>query len=460
MKSFSNCLSNNSTKQRGLLGLSNIKLLQLMIVILIPFLGVAQKIATKRPNVVLIMADDLGYGSLGCYGNKDIQTPNIDRLAANGMRFTDFHSSGTVCTPTRAALLTGRYPQRCEWVADEELSPVFREQRKKNPSQRWAWGISTNEITIADLLKKAGYRTAIFGKWHLGYDFKFHPKNYGFDEFRGFLGGNVDYYSHMAGYGLKELDWWNGDNIENEVGYTTDLLTKYSENFISRQTQDKPFFLLLTHGAPHNPWQARDSTLNTSPQEAYKDMIEKLDESVGKIKTALNKYGFEKNTLLIFCSDNGAQAPKGVMANTPLKGIKAEMTEGGHRVPFIASWPGTIKAGKINANTLMSMDFFPTFLKLAKANTPQNHPIDGIDIMPILKNKATSTERTLHWRFGDNWAVRKGPWKLSGQGEKTLCLVNVVKDISEKTNQLNKKPELENELLALHQKWTELVGKR
>jgi arylsulfatase A len=460
MKSFSNCLSNNSTKQRGLLGLSNIKLLQLMIVILIPFLGVAQKIATKRPNVVLIMADDLGYGSLGCYGNKDIQTPNIDRLAANGMRFTDFHSSGTVCTPTRAALLTGRYPQRCEWVADEELSPVFREQRKKNPSQRWAWGISTNEITIADLLKKAGYRTAIVGKWHLGYDFKFHPKNYGFDEFRGFLGGNVDYYSHMAGYGLKELDWWNGDNIENEVGYTTDLLTKYSENFISRQTQDKPFFLLLTHGAPHNPWQARDSTLNTSPQEAYKDMIEKLDESVGKIKTALNKYGFEKNTLLIFCSDNGAQAPKGVMANTPLKGIKAEMTEGGHRVPFIASWPGTIQAGKINANTLMSMDFFPTFLKLAKANTPQNHPIDGIDIMPILKNKATSTERTLHWRFGDNWAVRKGPWKLSGQGEKTLCLVNVVKDISEKTNQLNKKPELENELLALHQKWTELVGKR
>jgi arylsulfatase A len=460
MNLHSNWLPGSSVQQRGFLGRRNLKLWQLVLVILIPFIGAAQQNSNKMPNIVLIMADDLGYGSLGCYGNKDIQTPNLDLMAANGMRFTDFHSSGTVCTPTRAALLTGRYPQRCEWVEDEELSPVYQEQRKNNPSQRWAWGISNNEITIADLLKKAGYRTAIVGKWHLGYDFKFHPKNYGFDEFRGFLGGNVDYYLHMAGYGLKELDWWNGDNIENEVGYTTDLLTKYSENFISRQTQDKPFFLLLTHGAPHNPWQARDSTLNTSPQEAYKDMIEKLDESVGKIKTALNKYGFEKNTLLIFCSDNGAQAPKGVMANAPLKGIKAEMTEGGHRVPFIASWPGTIPIGKINANTVMSMDFFPTFLKLAKANTPQNHPIDGIDIMPILKNKATSTERTLHWRFGDNWAVRKGPWKLSGQGEKTHSLVNVVKDISEETNQLNKKPELENELLALHQKWTELVGKR
>jgi arylsulfatase A len=460
MNLHSNWFPESSAQQQGFLGLRNIKMWQLVLVILIPFIGAAQQNSNKSPNIVLIMADDLGYGSLGCYGNKDIQTPNIDRLAAKGMRFTDFHSSGTVCTPTRAALLTGRYPQRCEWVEDEELSPVYREQRKNNLSQRWAWGISSDEITIADLLKKAEYRTAIVGKWHLGYDFKFHPKNYGFDEFRGFLGGNVDYYSHVAGYGLKELDWWNGDNIENEAGYTTDLLTKYSENFISRQTQDKPFFLLLTHGAPHNPWQARDSTINKSPKEAYKDMIEKLDESVGKIKAALNNYGFEKNTLLIFCSDNGAQAPKGVMANTPLKGIKAEMTEGGHRVPFIASWPGTIPAGKINTNTVMSMDFFPTFLKLAKVNTPQSHSIDGIDIMPILKNKATSTERTLHWRFDDNWAVRKGPWKLIGQGEKTLSLVNVVKDISEETNQLNKKPELENELLELHQKWTGLVGKR
>lgn len=460
MKLYSGYYSYRSTRQQLILILSNIHLWGLMLVICIPLMGAAQKNLNKRPNIILIMADDLGYGSLGCYGNKDIQTPNIDLLAANGMRFTDFHSNGSVCSPTRAALLTGRYPQRCEWVSDEELSPVFQEQRKNNPSQRWAWGISTNEITIAGLLRQAGYRTAMVGKWHLGYDFKFHPMNYGFDEFRGFVGGNVDYYTHVALYGLKEPDWWNGKNIENEAGYTTDLLTKYATDFISRQTPDQPFFLYLPHGAPHNPWQARDSGKNKSPQEAYKDMIEVLDESVGKVRGALRKYGFDMNTLLIFCSDNGAQAPKGVKANTPLQGIKGDMKEGGHRVPFIATWPGIIPTAKTNSNTVMTMDFFPTFLKLAGAKTPENHPIDGIDIMPVLKKNSKNTERTLHWRFGDAWAVRKGPWKLIGQGENILSLVNVEKDISEVTNQLSVQPELVNELNILHIQWAALVGNR
>ena len=174
-------------------------------------LNAANAVRSPKPNIVLILADDLGYGSLGCYGNTEIQTPNIDRLAAGGVRFTDFHSNGPVCSPTRAALMTGRYPQRCAWVADEELSPVFREQRKQNLPQRWAWGIATNELTIAELLRQAGYRTGLIGKWHLGYDFKFHPMNYGFDEFRGYVGGNVDYHTHVAGYGLKQLDWWKGE---------------------------------------------------------------------------------------------------------------------------------------------------------------------------------------------------------------------------------------------------------
>jgi len=236
----------------------------------------------KRPNIILIMADDLDYGSLGCYGSTEIRTPNIDRLAASGMRFTDFHSNSSVCSPTRAALLTGRYQQRCAWVSDEELSLVFRDQRKENLPQRWAWGIATNELTIAELLRQAGYRTGIIGKWHLGYDFKFHPMNYGFDEFRGYVGGNVDYHTHVAGYGLKQLDWWNGKKIENDDGYTTDLLTKYATDFIARH-KNQPFFLYLAHAAPHDPWQGRDSSKKKSPQETYKEMIEILDESVGTV---------------------------------------------------------------------------------------------------------------------------------------------------------------------------------
>ena len=171
------------------------------------------KTARGKPNIVLILADDLGYGSLACYGNTEVKTPNIDRLAASGMRFTDFHSNGALCSPTRAALMTGRYQQRCVQVADEELSPVFREQRKQNPVQRWAWGLSTRELTLPAVLRQSGYRTALIGKWHLGYDTKFHPMNYGFDEFRGFVGGNVDYNTHVAGYGTQQLDWWNDQKM-------------------------------------------------------------------------------------------------------------------------------------------------------------------------------------------------------------------------------------------------------
>ena len=411
----------------------------------------------KKPNIVLIMADDLGYGSLGCYGSKDIKTPHIDQLAADGMRFTDFHSNGAVCTPTRAALMTGRYPQRCAWVADEELSPVFREQRKDNLRQRWAWGIAPNELTIAELLQQAGYHTGLIGKWHLGYDAKFHPMTQGFEEFRGFVGGNVDYHTHVAGYGLKQLDWWKGKILENEDGYTTDLLTKYAADFISRN-KDQPFFLYLAHGAPHDPWLGRDSDKKKSPVETYKEMIEVLDESVGTITDTLRENHLERDTLLIFCSDNGAAAPRGVPANGCLQGRKGSMLEGGHRVPLIASWPDVITAGNTNRQTVMTMDFFPTFAKLAGATPPDGHPIDGTDIMPLLKNDTKQTDRTLHWLYGDAWAVRKGSWKLIGQGANTTTLVNLEQDIQEKSNHLKDQPELVDELMKLHRQWIESVG--
>jgi arylsulfatase A-like enzyme len=413
----------------------------------------------KRPNIVLIMADDLGYGSLGCYGSPTIKTPQIDQLAASGVRFTDFHSSGTVCSPTRAALLTGRYPQRCTWVPDEQLSPVFREQRAANPSQRWAWGISPQEITLPAVLRPAGYRTALIGKWHLGYDFAFHPLNYGFDEFRGFVGGNVDYHTHVAGYGQKQLDWWNGKKIENEEGYTTDLLTKYAVDFIARN-KDAPFFLYLAHAAPHDPWQGRDPAQKKSPAEIYREMIEGLDTSVGAVAAALRTHGLERTTLLIFCSDNGGAAPRGFPANAPLPGRKGSMEEGGHRVPFIASWPGIIPAGTTTAATVITMDIFPTLARLAQATIPDGHRLDGTDILPLLQAPSLRPARTLHWLFGDDWAVRQGAWKLTGRGPDAVSLVNLDEDPEEKRNERIAQPERTRQLEALHRQWLADVGPR
>ncbi|MCU0786035.1 MAG: sulfatase-like hydrolase/transferase, partial [Verrucomicrobia bacterium] len=311
--------------------------------------------------------------------------------------------------------------------------------------------------TLPALLRQAGYRTALIGKWHLGYDLKFHPMNYGFDEFRGFMGGNVDYHTHVAGYGLKQLDWWNNREIKNEEGYTTDLLTKYATDFIGRN-KDKPFFLYLSHAAPHDPWQGRDASKKNSPAATYKKMIEILDESVGAITDSLRRYGLERNTLLIFCSDNGAAPPPGISANGPLQGQKGSMNEGGHRVPFIASWSGVIAAGATNNETVMTMDLFPTFAKLAGATPPRGHHLDGINIMPLLKGDPKKVDRSLHWLSGDSWAARKGPWKLIGKGENSQTLVNLENDIAEKNNLLNVKPELGEELMKLHRQWIESVG--
>lgn len=415
--------------------------------------------SASQPNIVLIMADDLGYGSLGCYGSTENKTPHLDRLAAGGMRFTDFHSNGPMCSPTRAALLTGRYPQRCAWVPDEELSPVFQEQRRKNPKQRWAWGLAPSEVTVGALLRSAGYRTALIGKWHLGYDFKFHPLNYGFDEFRGFVGGNVDYHTHVASHGERQLDWWNDKKIANEAGYTTDLLTKYAAEFIARH-KDAPFFLFFSHAAPHDPWQSRDPAQNKSPAEIYREMIEGVDASVGAIVATLRTHGLEKNTLLLFCSDNGAAPPRSVPANGRLKGRKGSMHEGGHRVPLIASWPGVITAGATNSTTVMTMDFLPTFANIAGATTPVSHVIDGIDLMPQLTGQATPPQRALHWLFGNDWAVRRGAWKLMREGVKELSLVNVEQDLAETTNHAHVNPALVDELTRLHQQWIASVGNK
>lgn len=421
-------------------------------------LGLHFSTAVEKPNIVLIMADDLGYGSLGCYGHPEIKTPHIDELATTGIRFTDFHSNGAMCTPTRAALMTGRYQQRCAWVPDSELTPLFRKQRTENLKQRWAWGVSKDEHFMPELLGQSGYRSILIGKWHLGYDRKFHPMNQGFDEFRGFIGGAVDYHSHVAEAGSKELDWWKNETIENEEGYATDLLTRHATEFISTN-KHRPFFLYLAQGAPHTPLQGRLPAKKKSPTEIYQEMIEILDESVGTVVQSLRKNGLEKNTLVIFCSDNGSAPPKGFQgANGVLKGNKGSMTEGGHRVPFIANWPGVIPSGRICEDVVMTMDLLPTFAKLAGASIPQEHKIDGVDLLPILKGEATAPPRNLHWLFGGSWAVRKGSWKLIGNGERDQSLFNLKDDLSENINLIKQHPKIAEELLGHHRNWIIEVG--
>lgn len=283
--------------------------------------------------------------------------------------------------------------------------------------------------------------------------------NQGFDEFRGFTGGAVDYHSHVATHGLKELDWWNGKEIRNETGYTTDLLTEHAVDFIRRH-KDRRFFLYLAHAAPHDPWQGRDPAAKKTPAETYQEMIGVLDESVGKVVAALRQHGLEKNTLLVFCSDNGAAPPGGVAANGRLKGRKGSLHEGGHRVPFIASWPGVIPAASTSDATAMTMDLFPTFARLAGSPPELLPALDGIDLMPDLLGKPRQDERRVHWQFGYDWAVREGPWKLVGRGERSLFLANLDRDPVESANHLAANAELASALAATHRTWRGKTGER
>jgi arylsulfatase A len=356
-------------------------------------------------NVILIMADDLGYGDLGCYGNETIPTPNIDALAEQGMRFTDFHSNGAVCSPTRAALMTGRYQQRAG-IGGVVTAANHRDK-----------GMAVEETTIADLLSRGGYATAIFGKWHLGYAPEFSPVHQGFDEFIGFVSGNVDFFSHIDQAGNE--DWWYRDQPRPEEGYVTHLITRHGLRFIE-DNRARPFFLYLPHLSPHYPYQgpddgpirAADSLGITADPEvdiprAYREMVVELDEGVGAIMAALERLGLTERTLVMFCSDNGANRHG---SNGHLRGGKGSIWEGGHRVPMIARWPGAIAAGAVTDATAMSMDLLPTVLEVAGIQAPDG--LDGISLLPLLRGEGELRERTLFWHMRGSVAARRGPWKL------------------------------------------------
>jgi arylsulfatase A-like enzyme len=383
---------------------------------------------SRHPNIVLILADDLGYGDLSCYGNDVIKTPNLDSLAKSGMKFTDFHSNGPVCSPTRAALLTGRYQQR---TGIEAVITATKDREM---------GMALNEVTFAEVLKPLGYATAIFGKWHLGYQPRFSPVQQGFDVFQGYVSGNIDYQSHIDQAGYE--DWWEGTGKNPEEGYTTHLITDDAVNFIG-QHKNGPFCLYLPYETPHYPYQGPHDKADRTPGHpepiygsrkdragAYKEMIEDMDRGVGLIMQSLRKHGLESNTFVFFCSDNG---PWGPGSSGPLRGKKATLWEGGHRVPAIAYWPGKVSPGTVSHETVMTMDLFPTFASIAQAPVPRSLKLDGVNLLPALLRGESLPHRTLFWRFKNQKAVRSGPWKLDVNcpGSPGTSLYNLASDIGE-----------------------------
>lgn len=377
-----------------------------------------------QPNLIVVMVDDMGYAGVSCFGNPYFKTPEIDRLAAEGMRLTDFHSSGTVCSPTRAGLLTGRYQQRAGIEA--VIHPV-----RDHPEHRK--GLQLAETTFAETLRLAGYSTGLIGKWHQGYpenSADYHPQNHGFDHFIGYHSGNIDFVSHVGDH--NKHDWWHGRNETQEEGYSTHLINRYTLDFVREHAHDdRPFCLYVAHEAIHNPVQVPGDPIRRTTDhwdrwkwrevseqeriEKYKGMTLPIDEGVGQLRQLLIDLKIDKETFVLFFSDNGPSRdfPSGSDA---LRGWKGEVYEGGHKVPAIAWWPGRIKAGSVSDQPLISIDVMPTLLALSDARLPEK-PLDGMDFSPVLFDQAPLSPRPLFWAsLGNNGsraeAMRDGEWKL------------------------------------------------
>jgi len=433
------------------------RIVVLMLAVLLAACSERKQSVESTPNIVLIMADDLGYGGISCYGDTVIKTPNLDGLAANGIKFTDFHSNGSVCSPTRAALMTGKYQQRTG------VGGVITAKSHRTV------GLSLDELTIAEEFKKHGYNTGMFGKWHLGYPKEFNPTLQGFDEFVGYVSGNIDYHSHidMEGY----LDWWKGDTIDNEEGYSTDLITEYGVKYIENndpKKTGKPFFLYLPHEAPHGPFQRRidealrevgKPNIRTVKKEdirsIYKEMVEVMDEGVGKVIQALKETGVYENTIVIFISDNGANSYGN---NGVLRGFKASAYEGGSRVPAIFTYPGKFKKGIVNHQTALTMDLLPTLLDFIGQKPSTD--VDGISIKETLLHQAQLPERDLFYSFQNKSFIRNGDWKLvyieREDGDK-VELYNLADDIGEQNDLSSVHPEMAKEMFGRLQAWQKEV---
>ncbi|WP_038204800.1 sulfatase family protein [Xenophilus azovorans] len=410
----------------------------------------------KRPNLIFIVADDLGYADLGCYGGREASfgpvSPVLDRLAAQGIRFTQGYSNSPVCSPTRFGLITARYQYRLRGAAEEPINSKSRGST--------TLGLPPEHPTLPSLLQDAGYRTALVGKWHLGYPPAFGPLRSGYQEFFGPLSGGVDYWTHCDSAGRHDL--WFGEEEKQHEGYLTDLLSRRAVDFVDRMAQgDDPFFLSLHYTAPHWPWETREDAgraavvkdnlfdLAGGNVDTYRRMIHHMDEGIGWLVQALEKNGQLDDTLIVFTSDNGGER---FSDNWPLVGGKMDLTEGGIRVPWIAHWPAAIRAGGESGQLCMTMDWSATMLEAAGVAAHPEYPLDGVSLLGVLRDPAQGGfERDLHWRMNHRGqrALRQGRWKyLRVDGNDYLF--DVEADERERANQARKEP---GRLAAMRQAW-------
>lgn len=388
-----------------------------------------------RPNIIFIMVDDMGYGDLSSYGQTNYETPQIDLLINQGVKFTNAYSAAAVCSPTRVALMTGLYPARNEIGLWEPLTGLRKDS---------VLGLPSEIRTLSSLLKKEGYKTALFGKWHLGTHSEFSPNKHGFDYFFGITAGSADYIDHRY-FDDSQALFENNKPIEKE-GYLTDLITDYTVDFLKEDHQS-PFFINLQFTAPHSPWQVpgdapyplgksgADFNVGGS-SEIYRGMIKNLDANIGRVLNAVKEMGLEKSTMIIFTSDNGG-VKFGDMG--PFKGFKGQLWEGGIRVPAAIKWPSIIPEGQQSEQMTITMDWTVTILKAAKVELPSDILFDGINILPYCKNSNETVPREFYWRvsnFRYQNAYRKGAFKYlkTAQGE---FLFDLEKDPGEINNLKN-----------------------
>ncbi len=400
--------------------------------------------APRKPNIIVIVADDLGWADLGVQGCKDIPTPHIDSLAKNGARFTNGYVTCPVCSPTRAGLLTGRYQQRFGHEFNPgpaaEASPEF--------------GLPLDQTTLANRLKARGYATGMVGKWHLGYRPEFHPMRRGFDEFFGFLGGAHRYDDAMADQNNPIL---KGTKQVDEKEYLTDAFAREALAFVDRR-KNNAFFLYWTFNAVHAPmfnpekYSKRFTDSIADPKRrTFAGMLTAMDEAVGRMLTKLREYKLENDTVIVFISDNGGPTGVNTSSNAPLRGAKATVWEGGIRVPYLVQWRGTIKPNTVIDHPVLSLDIVPTVVAAAGGEATG---IDGVDLLPLLTAKSKiAPHAMLYWRFGAQKAIRKGSWKLVKTAKENWQLFQLQSDIGEQHNLAGSMTEKREELEADYEAW-------
>jgi arylsulfatase A-like enzyme len=403
----------------------------------------------QRPNVLFILADDLGYGDLSCYGRPDYKTPALDTMAREGLKFSEAYAAAPVCTPTRCAFVTGRYPQRLPVGLEEPLS-----------DRNMQIGIPPEHPTIASLLKRNGYETALIGKWHLGNLPDFGPNRHGFDEFFGINGSAADYFTHKNNAGKFDLY----ENLEpsHEEGYLTELFTERAIRFIMRQ-RSRPFYLSLHYNAPHWPWDGpgdknadHDHRVNQvgnltagGSRAVYAEMVKSMDSGIGRIFKTLSNTKLERTTLVIFTSDNGGER---YSYNWPFSSDKLNLWEGGTRVPAIVRWPGVVSAGKVTNQAATTMDWTATILAVTGTQADSSYPLDGEDLMAVCTGARAPFDRTLFWRLTTQDSARMGKWKYLREG-RSEHLFDLSVDPGEKAELRYAHPDVFEDIRARYQKW-------